>query len=158
MPDSTLSSASPWHLAQVNIARMLAPLDSPVMAGFVAKLDEFNALADRSPGFVWRFQSESGNATYLRPYDDDRIIFNLSVWQTPDHLKAYVYRTGHADMIRQRQQWFEHRDEAILALWWIPAGHLPAVDEAKNRLAHLRQHGATAHAFSFRQIFPAPSA
>lgn len=158
MPDSTLSSASPWHLAQVNIARMLAPLDSPVMAGFVAKLDEFNALADRSPGFVWRFQSESGNATYLRPYDDDRIIFNLSVWQTPDHLKAYVYRTGHADMIRQRQQWFEHSDEAILALWWIPAGHLPAVDEAKNRLAHLRQHGATAHAFSFRQIFPAPSA
>ncbi len=157
MPDSTRPVAPAWHLAQVNIARMRAPLDSPVMAGFVAKLDEFNALADRSPGFVWRFQSDSGNATYLRPYDDDRIIFNLSVWQTPDHLKAYVYRTGHADLIRQRQQWFEPSDEAILSLWWIPAGHIPTVDEAKARLAHLRQHGASAHAFGFRALFPPPA-
>jgi len=145
------------HLAQVNIARMVAPLDSPVMAGFVAKIDEFNLLADRSPGFVWRFQNDSGNATYLRPYDDDRIIFNLSVWETPDHLKAYVYRTGHADLVRQRQQWFEHSDEAVLALWWIPAGHRPTVDEAKERLAHLRSHGTSARAFGFRQIFPAPA-
>jgi hypothetical protein len=154
MPDP---AAPAWHLAQVNIARMLAPLDSPVMTGFVAKLDEFNALADHSPGFVWRFQSDSGNATYLRPYDDDRIIFNMSVWQNPEVLKAYVYRTGHADMIRQRQQWFEHSDEAILALWWIPAGHIPTVDEAKDRLAHLRQHGPSAYAFGFRQIFPPPA-
>jgi hypothetical protein len=146
-----------YHLAQVNIARALAPLDSPVMAGFVAKIDEFNRLADVSPGFVWRFQNESGNATYLRPYDDDRIIFNLSVWETPDHLKAYVYRTGHADLVRQRQQWFEHSNEAILALWWIPAGHLPTVDEAKSRLAHLRRQGASAHAFGFRPLFPPPT-
>jgi len=146
-----------WHLAQVNIARMVAPLDSPVMAGFVAKIDEFNQLADRSPGFVWRFQNDTGNATYLRPYDDDRIIFNLSVWETPEHLKAYVYRTGHAELVRQRQQWFEHSNEAILALWWIPAGHLPTVDEAKARLAHLRQHGASAHAFGFRPLFPPPA-
>jgi hypothetical protein len=150
-------SAPLWHLAQVNIARMVAPLDSPVMAGFVAKIDEFNALADRSPGFVWRFQGDAGNATYLRPYEDDRIIFNLSVWQSPDALKAYVYRTGHADLVRQRQQWFEHSDQAILALWWIPAGHLPAVEEAKDRLQHLRTHGPTAQAFSFRQPFPPPA-
>jgi hypothetical protein len=143
-----------WQLAQMNIARMLAPLDSPVMAGFVAKIDEFNALADRSPGFVWRFQDDTGNATYLRPYADERIIFNLSVWESPDHLKAYVYRTGHADLVRQRQQWFEHSDVAIMALWWIPAGTLPTVDEAKARLAHLREHGPGAHAFGFRQIFP----
>jgi hypothetical protein len=146
-----------WHLAQMNIARMVAPLDSPVMAGFVAKIDEFNALADRSPGFVWRFQDDTGNATYLRPYADERIIFNLSVWESPDHLKAYVYRTGHADLIRQRQQWFEHSDVAIMALWWIPAGTLPTVEEAKARLAHLRQHGPDAHAFGFRQIFPPAS-
>ena len=143
-----------WHLAQMNIARMLAPLDSPVMAGFVAKIDEFNALADRSPGFVWRFQGETGNATYLRPYEDERIIFNLSVWESPDHLKAYVYRTGHADLVRQRQQWFEHSDVAIMALWWIPAGTRPTVDEAKARLEHLRQHGPGARAFGFRQVFP----
>jgi len=145
-----------WHLAQMNIARMLAPLDSPVMAGFVAKIDEFNALADRSPGFVWRFQGETGNATYLRPYEDERIIFNLSVWESPDHLKAYVYRTGHADLVRQRQQWFEHSDVAIMALWWIPAGTRPTVDEAKARLEHLRQHGPGARAFGFRQVFPPP--
>jgi hypothetical protein len=148
---------SSWHLTQVNIARMVAPLDSPVMAGFVARLDELNQLADRSPGFVWRFQSDSGNATYLRPYDDDRIIFNLSVWESADHLKAYVYRTAHADMIRQRAQWFESSDQSPLALWWIPAGTLPTVDEAKARLAHLRQHGPSAHAFGFRQVFPPPS-
>jgi hypothetical protein len=154
MPDATPALFPGWHLAQVNIARMLAPLDSPVMAGFVAKIDEFNALADRSPGFVWRFQDDTGNATYLRPYADERIIFNLSVWESPDHLKAYVYRTGHADLVRQRQQWFEHSDVAIMALWWVPAGTRPAVGEAKARLDHLRQHGATAHAFGFRQIFP----
>ena len=154
----TLPSSSAWQLAQVNIARMVAPLDSPVMAGFVAKIDEFNALADRSPGFVWRFQSDAGNATYLRPYDDERIIFNLSVWQSPDALKAYVYRTGHADLVRQRQQWFEHSDQAILALWWIPAGHIPTVEEAKERLGHLRTLGPTPRAFSFRQLFPPPVA
>jgi len=143
-----------WHLAQVNIARMVAPLDSPVMAGFVAKLDELNALADASPGFVWRFQDDTGNATYLRPYADERIIFNLSVWQSAEALKAYVYRTPHADMVRQRQQWFEHSDVAIMALWWIPAGTQPTVDEAKARLEHLRAHGASAHAFGFRQVFP----
>lgn len=146
-----------WHLAQVNIARMVAPLDSPVMAGFVAKIGEFNALADRSPGFVWRFQDDSGNATYLRPYADERIIFNLSVWHSPDSLRAYVYRTGHADLVRQRQQWFEHSDQAILALWWIPVGHIPSVEEAKERLEHLRAHGPTARAFTFRHTFPTPA-
>jgi hypothetical protein len=155
MPDA-VPSLSSWHLAQVNIARTVAPLESPVMAGFVAKIEEFNALADRSPGFVWRFQGESGNATYLRPYADERIIFNLSVWQSPDALKAYVYRTGHADLVRQRQQWFEHSEQAVFALWWIPAGQLPTVDEAKARLEHLRTHGPTAHAFTFRQPFPQP--
>lgn len=147
---------SAWQLAQVNIARMLAPLDSPTMAGFVARLSEINALADRSPGFIWRFQSEAGDATYLRPYDDDRILFNLSVWATPEDLKAYVYRSVHAEMIRQRQQWFAHANEAYFALWWVPAGHIPEVEEAKQRLARLQQHGESAEAFGFRHIFSPP--
>lgn len=154
---SSAPTASGHHLAQVNIARMLAPLDSPVMAGFVARLDEINALADRDPGFVWRFQSETGNATYLRPYDDDRILFNLSVWSSPDALKTFVYRGDHARVMAQRAQWFEHLTEAMLALWWIPTGHQPTVEEAKARLEHLRAHGPTAHAFTFRQSFPAPA-
>lgn len=146
-----------WHLAQVNIARALAPLDSPVMAGFVARIAEINALAESSPGYVWRFQDDTGNALYVRPYADPAMLFNLSVWQTPDHLKAYVYRSAHLELMRQKQQWFEHSDEAILALWWIRAGTLPSVDEAKARLEHLRRHGPSAQAFGFREILPPPA-
>ena len=153
------TAAPAWHLAQVNIAHARAPLDSPVMAGFTSQIAEFNALADGSPGFVWRFQDDNGNALYSRPYPDNpNMLFNLSVWESPDHLKAYVYRTGHAQLTRQRHEWFEPTEEAILALWWIPAGHLPTVDEAKARLAHLREHGASGHAFGFRQVFPPPAA
>src|SRR5208283_160888 len=100
------------------------------MAGFVTRLDEINALADRSPGFVWRLQTPEGNATYLRPYGDDRILVNMSVWETIDALKTFVYRTVHTQLLRDRQQWFEKFDSAYLALWWVPAGHLPGVDEA----------------------------
>jgi len=143
-----------FHIAQVNIARMKAPLEDELMAGFVARLDEINALADRSPGFVWRLQTEAGNATYLRPYDDDRILFNLSVWETIEQLKVYVYQTAHAELLRQRQEWFEHFDGMYLALWWVPAGHIPSVDEAKNRLSHLEQHGPSQYAFTFRKVLP----
>lgn len=141
-----------FHLAQVNIARMKAPLDSPVLAGFVARLAEINALADRAPGFVWRLQTEEGDATYLRPYDDDRILFNLSVWKSVDALKDYVYRTAHAELLRDRRSWFEHFGASYLALWWVPAGHIPGVDEAKKRLAHLEEHGPSQFAFTFKTI------
>ena len=140
------------HIAQVNIARMRAPLEDPVMAGFVARLNEINALADRSEGFVWRLQNAAGNATYLRPYDDDRILFNLSVWQTVEHLKSYVYRSAHAELIRDRREWFEQFDAPQVALWWVPAGHLPSVDEAKKRLAHLEANGTSQFAFTFRTV------
>lgn len=142
------------QIAQVNIARMKGQLDEPVMAGFVARLDEINALADGSPGFVWRLQNDGGNATYLRPYDDDRILFNLSVWQSIEELKAYVYRTAHAELLRDRASWFDRFDGAQMAMWWVPAGHRPSVDEAKARLAHLAAHGASQFAFTFRSIFP----
>jgi uncharacterized protein DUF3291 len=145
---------SKFHIAQVNIGRMKAALDDPVMAGFVARLDEINALADRSEGFVWRLQGDGGNATYLRPFGDDRILFNMSVWQTVDHLKAYVYRTAHAELIRDRKLWFEKFDAAFVALWWVPVGHVPSVDEAKKRLAHLDANGPSQFAFTFRAIHP----
>jgi hypothetical protein len=142
------------HLAQVNIARARGPLESATMAGFVARLDEINALADRSPGFVWRLQTEAGNATYLRPYEDDRILFNLSVWETVEALRAYVYRTAHAEVLRQRHEWFSRFEAPYLALWWVPAGHRPSVDEAKQRLARLAQDGPTPFAFTFRSLYP----
>lgn len=140
------------HLAQVNIARMKGPLDSEVMAPFVARLDELNALADRSPGFVWRLQTPEGNATYVRAYDDDRIIVNLSVWESAEALKQYVYRSAHAEVLRSRREWFEHYDGPYMALWWVPAGHQPDVQEAKERLEHLAAHGPTEHAFTFREL------
>ena len=142
------------HLAQVNIARMRAPLDDPVMAGFVARLNEINALADASRGFVWRLQTPEGNATYLRPYDDDRILVNMSVWETVEDLRTYVYRTAHAEVLRARAEWFEKLGAQAVALWWVPAGHLPSVDEAKKRLAHLQERGPTPFAFTFQTLFP----
>ena len=145
---------APHHIAQVNIARMHAPLDDPIMAGFVARLAEINALADRSPGFVWRLQTEAGDATYLRPYEDDRILFNLSVWETIEQLKEYVYKTAHGEVMRHRRQWFEKFGGMYMALWWIKAGHIPSVAEAKLRLEYLHEHGETAHAFTFKRTFP----
>ena len=147
-----------FHLAQVNIGRALGPLDGPVMAGFVARLDEINALADGSPGFVWRFQTAEGNATAVRPYDDDRILFNMSVWESLDDLRQYVYRSAHAQLISQRKDWFEKFERPFMALWWVPAGHIPTVEEAKQRLEHLQQYGETAEAFSFKKTFAPPVA
>lgn len=151
-----MASPETVHLAQVNIALMRAPLTDPLMAEFVGSLNEINALADHSPGFVWRFQTEEGNATELRPYDDNRILFNLSVWQSLDHLQTYVYKTAHGDVMRKRRQWFEKFEGMYFALWWIKAGHIPTVAEAKQRLEHLNQQGATAWAFSFKDPFPPP--
>jgi hypothetical protein len=142
------------HLAQVNIARMKGPLDSPLLAGFVARLDEINALADRSPGFVWRLQTSEGNATYLRPYDDDRILFNMSVWEGIEPLRAYVYGSSHVELLRHRHDWFSRFEGVYSALWWVPQGHLPSIDEAKKRLAHLAEKGPTPYAFSFKDSFP----
>jgi heme-degrading monooxygenase HmoA len=145
--------ASTFHLAQFNIARIRAPLDDPQMKGFVDRLAELNALAERSSGFVWRLQTPAGDATYLRPYDDDRIIVNMSVWETVEALKQYVYKSGHADALRQRREWFESFAGAYVTLWWVPAGHRPGLHEAKQRLTHLEAHGPSQFAFTFKQIF-----
>ena len=144
---------SSFHLAQINIARMRAPLDDPLMAGFVARLDEINALADGSPGFVWRFQTEAGNATAVRPYADDRILVNFSVWETLDALRQYVYRSAHAQLIGRRKDWFFKLETPFVALWWVPAGHTPTVSEAKERLERLQARGESPQAFSFKRPF-----
>ncbi len=148
--------ARSYHLAQLNIGRMKAPIEDPVMAQFVARLADINALADRAPGFVWRLQTEGGNATAVKAYEDDMIIVNMSVWETPEALRAFVYRSDHVNVMRQRQSWFERFEGMYLVLWWVPVGHIPTVAEAKGRLEYLRQHGESAHAFSFSRVFPSP--
>ena len=149
---------SVYQLAQLNIGRIRAPLDTPTMAGFVARLEDINALADAAPGFVWRLKTEDGDATAIRPYDDDRMLVNLSVWTGLSELRDFVYRTAHAEVMRQRRSWFEPLAEAFVVLWWVPAGHRPSVDEAKERLDHLRQNGETAYAFTYRHPFAVPGA
>src|SRR6185369_7381351 len=130
-----------YHLAQINIARMLAPIDDPIMAEFVAQLAPVNALADQSPGFVWRLQTESGDATSIRIYDDEMIAINMSVWERVDTLREYVYKSAHSGVLRDRKRWFEKFDGPYYALWWIPAGQLPSIEESRQRLEHLRHHG-----------------
>jgi hypothetical protein len=140
-------------LAQLNIGRLLAATDSPIVAEFMEALDEVNALAERSPGFVWRFQTEEGNATAERPFPDDTILVNFSTWESIETLSDYVYRTVHADYLRRRRQWFERLDEVGIVLWWVPAGHRPTAVEAIERLEYLKQHGPTPYAFTFRHRF-----
>jgi hypothetical protein len=141
------------HLAQVNIATLRAPLDHPSIHGFTSRLEEINALADASPGFVWRLQTEAGDATSLRPYDDDRVIVNMSVWESAQALKDFVYRSHHVQLIKQKAQWFHRPTLPVYALWWIPAGTLPTVEEAKQRLDHLQAAGDSPFAFSFARLF-----
>jgi hypothetical protein len=147
---------SAFHLAQVNIGRVREPIGSPLLADFVAALAPINALADASPGFVWRLQTEDGNATSIRPFEDDRMMVNLSVWESVETLADFTYRTVHADVMRRRREWFHHLREMYLALWWVPAGHQPSVEEARERLEYLQRHGPTPHAFTFREPFGPP--
>jgi hypothetical protein len=144
-----------YHLAQLNIARANAPMDDPIMADFQAALESINALADSAPGFVWRLQTEDGDATAIRPYEDERVMVNMSVWESIDELKQFVYRSGHTDVMRRRKEWFEPI-QTYLVLWYVPAGHEPTVDEAKERLAYVHQHGPTPYAFTFKRSFPHP--
>jgi uncharacterized protein DUF3291 len=143
-----------WHLAQVNIGRARGEITDPIMLGFVARLEEINALAERSPGFVWRLQTEDGDATAVRPYPgDNRIMINMSVWADLDSLREYVFRTVHANVMRQRREWFQRFEGIYVALWWVPAGHKPTVQEAVDRLAHLEANGSTPFAFGFAEPF-----
>ncbi|MGI8334612.1 DUF3291 domain-containing protein [Actinomadura scrupuli] len=142
------------HLAQFNIARVRLPLDHPEMAGFMALLDPVNALADGTPGFVWRFtDGEADDATSIRPFEDDAVIVNFSVWTSRQALWDFVYRSAHLDALRRRREWFTRVDESYSVLWWIPAGHRPTVPEAVERLDLLRLHGPGPRAFTFRDHY-----
>lgn len=142
-----------YHLAQINISRMLGAIDSPVMADFVADLERINTLGENSPGFVWRLKTDSGDATSIRAFDDEFIIVNMSVWTDVEALFQYAYYSDHADVYRRRAEWFEKMTTPAMVMWWIPAGHIPTVDEAKAKLEYLAAHGPTALAFSFKKRF-----
>jgi Domain of unknown function (DUF3291). len=115
-----------YHLAQINIAKPVADLESPVMTGFVSRLDEINALAERTKGFVWRLKSEAGDASSIRVFDDPQVLINMSVWETLDDLKRFVYRTAHLELLRNREAWFKRLSQQHQAAWWIPAGEFPS--------------------------------
>lgn len=146
-----------FELAQLNIAVMKESLESPAMADFVADLDRLNTLAEAAPGFLWRLQTEKGNATALRPLGDDTLV-NMSVWTDAESLREYVYNSAHADALWRRKEWFARTRAAYQVLWWVPRGHRPAVEEGIAKLDLLRDKGPTPQAFSFRQISPPPRA
>jgi hypothetical protein len=146
---------SGYHLAQLNIATMHEPLESPSMADFVANLERINALAEQSPGFVWRLKDDAGDATRLHPFGPMMIV-NLSVWQDVESLRRFAFESAHADILRRRREWFDRMSDAHAVLWWVLQGRRPTEHEAAERLEYLRANGATAHAFTFKDAFPAP--
>lgn len=145
------------ELAQLNIGVIRAPMDSLVMAEFAGNLDRINALAEASPGFVWRLQTEAGNATAIRPFEDENLLVNMSVWRDVASLKAYVYDSAHVGFMRRRREWFELMREAYLVLWWVPRGHRPDIAEAIAKLELLKAKGPGPEAFTFAQPFPPPA-
>jgi hypothetical protein len=153
MADVTVVSS--WQLAQLNVGRILAPLDTPQLADFVNQLDEINALAEASPGFVWRLVGNGGNATDVRPDNDPDLLVNMSVWTSAEALFDYVYKSMHTKVMARRREWF-HKIEVFQVLWWVPAGHRPSVAEAMERLQLLRDRGPSPEAFTFKQRYPAP--
>ncbi|MFF7447200.1 MULTISPECIES: DUF3291 domain-containing protein [unclassified Streptomyces] len=153
-----MTSAAAYELAQVNISRLRFPLDSPELKDFVDALDPVNASAEAADGYVWRLQSEGGDATDIKVFGDDWLIINLTVWRDADALTDFMYRGRHREMLSRRREWFEKVTEAMTALWWVPAGHRPTVAEAESRLLHLRANGPTPYAFTLRTSFPAQGA
>jgi len=152
-----------WQLAQVNIGRLQAALDAPQLRPFMEALDRVNAAADHSPGFIWRLQTEDGNATAVQAFtwdagDSVGVIINMSVWTDVEHLTAFVLSDAHRAILRRRREFFERMPEAYLACWWVAAGHMPTTDEAEERIRHLRAHGPTPYAFTLRHHYPPPDA
>lgn len=144
-----------YQIAQINIARLVAPLTDPRIAGFLARLDEINTLAEQAPGFVWRLKSAAGNATDIEFDGDPLTIVNMSVWESVAALKEFTYRSDHVAVFRQRAEWFEKPAQANGCLWWVTAGHEPTVAEGRERLELFRANGPTPRAFWFSQLFDA---
>lgn len=151
-----MSAKPTWHIAQINVGRLTAPQGDPRTADFFAALDRINALADESPGFVWRLQDESGNATGIRPTSDPLFAINMSVWESADALFEFVYRSAHTSLMARRQEFFQAFDGRYQTLWWVSAGHRPTIDEGLARLWRLEHFGPTGDAFTFKSRFPPP--
>jgi hypothetical protein len=145
-----------WHLAQINIARLAAPEGDPRVQPFFDALDSVNALAEASPGFIWRLTGEGNNATDLQPTADPLLIVNMSLWTDAESLFDYVYRSAHTPVMGRRRDWFERYDGAYHALWWVPAGTIPTINDGLSKLWHLDRFGPSAQAFTFKARFPAP--
>ncbi len=152
----TIGEQRDWHLAQINVGRLVAGAEDPRVAPFFAALDRVNAIADASPGFIWRLQDDSGNATALRPTADPLFAVNMSVWTDAEALFSFVYRSAHTPEMARRREYFERFDGAYQALWWVPAGHIPTIDEGLAALWRLDRYGPTQQAFTFKARFAAP--
>jgi hypothetical protein len=144
-----------FHLAQLNIATLLEARDSPIMAEFDANLDRINALADQADGFIWRMLGDGAEADGWRPWGDE-VLANMSVWRDVESLRDYAFKTVHADIMKRKREWFQRMADAYMVLWWVPAGHIPTLREAGERLDILRTKGACPEAFTFKDIFPPP--
>ena len=143
-----------YHLAQLNIARMTGvDINDPIMVDFVNQLDEINILGEKSEGFVWRLKDDSGSATDFNPYDDVQVIVNMTVWENVENLENFAYKSRHVEVMKRRREWFQKYGKAAFVLWWIPAGHIPTLEEANGRLEFLQKNGATAYAFDFKNRF-----
>ena len=143
-----------YHLAQLNIAKMLAPIDDPLMQEFVNNLEKVNGIADGSPGFVWRLETDEGDATAIRVFDNDMLLVNMSVWQSIDDLKSFVYGSFHKEILKRKKEWFDKFEGAYQVMWWVKPGTEPSVPEAEARLLYLQENSESGYAFSFRKSFP----
>lgn len=147
-----------YEIAELNIGIIRGPIDSPIMADFIANLGRIYAMADASCGFAWRLQTEAGDATAIRPFENENIAINMSVWRDIESLLQFVYHSSHTEIMHRRSEWFERMGEDYMVLWWVPRGHRPTVTEALERLEALKRKGPHAEAFTFRQRFPPPDA
>jgi len=149
---------SQYFIAEINIAKMKGvDINDPIMKEFVENLDAVNQIAEKSEGFVWRLKDENNNATSLNPYNDETIIINVSVWKSIETLENFMYRTFHSDFLKRRKEWFLTYGSAHTAMWWIPEGHIPTMQEAVEKLSFLQTNGPSPNSFDFRHKFPAPS-
>ena len=148
-----------FQLAEINIARMKGVnINDPIMQEFVENLERVNSIAEASEGFVWRLKDENNNATSMNPYDDEQVIINVSVWESFETLEHVMYQTFHSDFLKRRKEWFQNFGTAHTAMWWIPAGKFPTLQEAVDQLDYLQKNGASEKVFDFRNKLPAPKA